>query len=97
VPLVNLAFLAAFGLILSLALNEKLKLDPSMDPWLRGSHVLAILGLLGTVAVLVACVRSWTRGSNHWSRLKYTALALACVGFGWFILHWNLLVWNLDF
>lgn len=97
VPLVNLAFLAAFGLILTMALNEKLKLDPSMDPWLRGSHVLAILGLLGTVAVLVACVRSWTRGSNNWSRLKYTALALACIGFGWFILHWNLLVWNLDF
>ena len=97
VPLVNLAFLAAFGLILTMALNEKLKLDPGMDPWLRGSHVLAILGLLGTVAVLAACVRSWTRGTNRWSRLKYTALTLACIGFGWFILHWNLLVWNLDF
>ena len=97
VALLDLAFIGAFATIFSLALGEKIELDSGMDPLLRGSHVLAVLGLLGTVAVIVAGVRSWTRGTSRLARLKYTALTLACFGFGWFILHWNLLVWNLDF
>ena len=97
VALLNLAFIATFALIFTLALGEKLKLDPTIDPLVRGSQLLGGLGLIGTVAVALAGVRSWTRGANNLARLKYTALTLACVAFGWFALHWNLLVWNLDF
>ena len=97
VPLLNLAFIATFALIFTMATSEKLKLDPTIDPLVRGSQLLGVLGLIGTVAVALACVRSWTRGANNLARLKYTALTLACLAFGWFALHWNLLVWNLDF
>jgi YD repeat-containing protein len=97
IALLNLAFIATFALIFTMAVSEKLKLDPTLDPYVRGSQLLGVLGLFGTVAVAVACVQSFTRGNNNLARLKYLALTLACLAFGWFALHWNLLVWNLDF
>jgi len=49
------------------------------------------------VACVVAAVISLIRGNNGVSKLKYAGLAIACIGFTWFILHWNILTSNLDF
>jgi hypothetical protein len=95
--LLDLGFVLAFGAVLMLAFNGTLKPNPSIDLPLRLSQILALLGIAGLVACVIACLRAWTRGSSRLARFKYTALLLACVGFTWFILHWNMLTWNLDF
>ena len=66
-----------------------------LNQTVSAGHVL--LGILAGLGVIVAWVRSWTRGTSWLARMKYTALVFACGVFAWFVLHWNVLVWNLDF
>jgi CubicO group peptidase (beta-lactamase class C family) len=95
--LLNLLFLAAFGIFFYLVFNSRITPDSRLDPVLRVIQLLGVLGIAGAAVVLIACAHSWRRGTNRWSRLKYTALVLACLSLGWFAVHWNLLVWNLDY
>jgi hypothetical protein len=68
------------------AFNEKLDLHINLI------QAIGVLGALGTVLVLIACLRSW-RDPNQWIWAKVWNLLvlLACVGFTWFVLYWNLL------
>ncbi len=92
-----IGLLLSFVVFFSLATDRTIKLNPSIDPVLRLFQLIGLLILLGTAATVVAAVLSWLRGTNRLGRIKYTALALACIGYSWFILHWNILTTNLDF
>ncbi|HEY6307686.1 MAG TPA: serine hydrolase [Candidatus Angelobacter sp.] len=81
-----LAMLQTFSVDEAGALSEKLDLRINLI------QALGVLGALGTVLVLIACLRSW-RDRNQWIWAKAWNLLvlLACAGFTWFLLYWNLL------
>ena len=51
-----------------------------------------------TTAVIYNSIRCWTdKQRGFWSKIWNTLLALACVGFFWFIYHWNLLNFHIKY
>jgi CubicO group peptidase (beta-lactamase class C family) len=66
-----------------------------------GLHLLQVLGLLTGLGALVAIyssLKSWSDGGQwFWYKLWNTFLALGCVGFFWFIYHWHLLNFHLNY
>jgi CubicO group peptidase (beta-lactamase class C family) len=66
-----------------------------------GLHLLQVLGLLTGVGALVAIyssLKSWGDSQQwFWYKLWNTFLALSCVGFFWFIFHWHLLNFHLNY
>jgi hypothetical protein len=66
-----------------------------------GLHLLQVLGLLTGLGALVAIynsLKSWGDGGQwFWYKLWNTFLALGCVGFFWFIYHWHLLNFHLNY
>jgi len=92
--LLSVAFLTGIGIFAALGLNGTLTLDRRFDPLLGAIRFVGLLGALGTVAFLAALVRSVKTGQNSWARLKYLALVIAGVSFGWFAVHWHLLSWS---
>jgi hypothetical protein len=91
------AFAGAWIGMLS-ALSDPGKLNDSLDPLLRLVQIAGWLGVIGTVAALYD---AWLaiRETNRWwwSRLHAAAIALACVGFGWFLSHWHMLHFSLKY
>jgi CubicO group peptidase (beta-lactamase class C family) len=66
-----------------------------------GLHLLQVLGLLTGVGALIAIyssLKSWgDSGQWFWYKLWNTFLAISCVGFFWFIFHWHLLNFHLNY
>ena len=64
-------------------------------------HLLQVLGLLTGVGALIAIyssLKSWgDSGQWFWYKLWNTFLALSCVGFFWFIYHWHLMNFHLNY
>jgi hypothetical protein len=66
--------------------NEKLDLHINLI------QAVGVLGALGTVLVLIACLRSWRdRNQWVWAKVWNLLVLLACIGLTWFVLYWNLL------
>lgn len=72
--------------------NEAGDLSEKLDLRINLIQAVGVLGALGTLLVLVACLRSW-RDRNLWVWAKvWNFLVLAAsIGFTWFVLYWNLL------
>lgn len=66
-----------------------------------GLHLLQVLGLLTGIGALIAIynsAKSWGDSQQwFWYKLWNTFLALSCVGFFWFIFHWHLLNFHLNY
>ena len=64
-------------------------------------HLLQLLGLVtgvGALAAIYNAVKSWRDMQQwFWYKLWNALLAVACVGFFWFIYHWHLLNFNLNY
>jgi CubicO group peptidase (beta-lactamase class C family) len=92
----DLVFIASLAMTLSGGnpgdFSEKLDLRIHMV------QVLGVLGALGTILVVIACLRSW-RDRNLWWFAKFWNLMvlLACASFIWFVLYWDLLDFNLNY
>jgi hypothetical protein len=86
----NLAFVVAMLLTFS-SVNPGL-LSGKLDLRLNLFQGVGVLGALGTLLVLIACVRTW-RDSNvwFWTKVWNLLVLLSCVSFTWFMLYWNLL------
>jgi CubicO group peptidase (beta-lactamase class C family) len=98
VCVLDLAFLLSFAGFFTAALNDIGMLSPRYDPLLRIIQLVGWLGLLGGLIVIYNMVRSWTQPQRWlWSKLGDTLLALACVGFTWFVFTWNLLNFSLKY
>jgi hypothetical protein len=80
------------------ALSDPGKLNDSLDPMIR---IIQIVGWLGVIGAFVALYAGWlaVRDASQWwfSRLHTVAVALACVGFAWFIVHWHMLHFSLKY
>jgi CubicO group peptidase (beta-lactamase class C family) len=92
----NLAFIA--GLYWTVSNATATDLNDKLDLRINLFQVIGVLGVLGTALVLVACVRSW-RDRNLWGAAKAWNLVvlLACLGFTWFVLYWNLLDFRMNY
>lgn len=92
----DIIFIAALALVLSGGapgdFSEKLDLRIHLV------QAIGVLGALGTILVLIACVRSW-RDRNYWwfARFWNFVILLACAAFLWFAIYWNLLNFNLNY
>jgi hypothetical protein len=99
VPLVcaiDIVFLVLFLVVLSSdGLNA---LTSRNDFKFHAIQSLGVIGALGTVVVILACLRSWKDPQMwFWTRIWNLLLLLACIGFVWFSYHWNLLNFNMNY
>jgi CubicO group peptidase (beta-lactamase class C family) len=93
---VDIAFLAIFLTVLTTAGPSAL--SSRTDFKFHAIQSLGVLGALGTVLVLLACLRSWSDSRAwFWSKAWNLLLLLACLGFVWFSYHWNLLNFNMNY
>jgi CubicO group peptidase (beta-lactamase class C family) len=91
----------AFVLILLLlagTLNSPGALGPQGDAKLHLIQVIGLIGGLGSILAIFACVKSWFDSQQWvWYRIWNTLLAIGCVGFFWFLWHWHLLNFHLNY
>ena len=87
-----LAMLQTFSHIDPGTLSERLDLRVNLI------QVVGLLGVLGTVPVLLACWRSlrdpdlWV-----WAKIWNLLVLLASIGFSWFVIYWKLLDFNRNY
>lgn len=97
VCLLDVAFALAWLALVS-NLSGAGKLSDALDPTIR---LIQVAGWIGVIGALVALYDAWLAlgASTRWwfSRLHAVAIAVACVGFSWFIYHWNMLHLSLKF
>jgi uncharacterized membrane protein len=95
---VDLAFVLAFFAALSGAFDDPAKLNRGLDPVLHIVELIGWVGMLGTLAALYNSFRFWNyRDRWWWAKVDDSGIALACLGFSWFVLRWNLLHWGLNY
>jgi CubicO group peptidase (beta-lactamase class C family) len=85
----NLAFAVAFASIVAASIEDLIFAPPK---GLYAVLTLPLLGVLLTALAAILAVRVWREG--YWtrgSRLFHTAGVLAAIAFVWFLVHWNLL------
>lgn len=79
-------------------LSDFSMLSERSDLWLRMLQVIGLVAGLGSLVVIYNSIRCWTDKQRwFWSKIWNTFLAIACVGFFWFIYHWNLLNFHLKY
>jgi len=92
----DIAFLFIF--FLAIASDSPGALSSRSDIKLQAIQLLGVVGAMGTVVVLLACLRSW---QDHqvwfWAKVWNLLLLLACVGFVWFSYHWKLINFNMNY
>jgi len=97
VCLVDVAFALAWIGVLS-SLSDLVKLNDGLDTLLR---VVQIVGWIGVIGTLVALYDGWLALSDSnrwwWNRIHAIGIALASVGFSWFVYHWHMLHFSLKF
>jgi CubicO group peptidase (beta-lactamase class C family) len=68
------------------------------DIWLHLLQGFGLLVGLGSLIAIYNALKSWADGQQwFWSKLWNTFLGLSCVGFFWFIYHWHLLNFHLNY
>jgi CubicO group peptidase (beta-lactamase class C family) len=97
VCLLDLAFL--FGMLLTLATaNDETVLSGKLDLPMRIFQTVGLLGAIGTLFAIYAGIVSWS-DRRLWTgtRLIHFLVVLACIGFTWFVVHWNLINFNMNY
>jgi CubicO group peptidase (beta-lactamase class C family) len=101
--LVYLVCLAVVGYTVGLLIFVSLTNNPGAlsDSKDLGLHFLQVVGLLaglGSIFAVLSCLKSWADGQQwFWYKIWSTLLAFGCVGFFWFIYHWHLLNFHLNY
>ncbi len=93
---INLIFV--FGMLLALSSNEPGGFSEKSDFRIHVLQVVGVLGAAGIVLVFIGAVRSWRdRNMWLWSKLWNLVVLVACAGFVWVSIYWNLLDFNLNY
>ena len=96
--LFDLLFLLGFAVFFIIAEKNIGLLSPRFNPLLHIIQIVGWLGVVGTLPALSNAISSWWQpGRWMWSRLGDSLIAMACVGFAWFVYVWNMLVWSLRY
>jgi CubicO group peptidase (beta-lactamase class C family) len=97
VCILDLAILAGWAFFIS-GTEEIENLSRSRDPLLILLQILGVFAALGTLIVLVDVLKTASKtGVWIWSKIFSIALGFSCLGFVWFIWHWNLINFNLRY
>lgn len=98
VCLLDVVFYLGWLILLS-RLGEGFALFSShMDPVLRLIQIVGWMGSLGTLVVLYAIFQLRNMENRWWlARISYGLVALACISFSWFLLHWHMLHFSIRF
>jgi hypothetical protein len=91
VCLLDLAFVVLGALAVGhLGLADAGGLGPGTQIKLHALQGLGFVGVVGALFVLYSALRSWGNGQVWvWSKVWNTWVALACVAFSWFLVHWH--------
>jgi CubicO group peptidase (beta-lactamase class C family) len=68
-----------------------------LDPMLRLFQALTLAGTIGSVVAVVHAVHTATSRAWWWTKIQEGLIALACVGFAWFVVYWHILTLNLKY
>ena len=72
------------------ALFQKLP-DPALELWTHLLQAIGLVGALGTAVVILDAVRCWADRDRWWcSKVHVVVVTVACLGFVWFAILWNL-------
>lgn len=87
----NIVFLAAIVGIVMYG-SSTATFNDRLDKWILLAQLIGLLGAAGSLIVFYDAIQSWiSKRKRIWSRLYASVLALACLGFLWFVLAGNLL------
>jgi CubicO group peptidase (beta-lactamase class C family) len=101
--LVRLVCFAAAAFVAGLLIFVSKTSEPSGlsergDTWLHLLQVVGLLTGLGSLIAIYNSLKSWGDGQQwFWNKIWNTFLAISCVGFFWFIYHWHLLNFHLNY
>jgi CubicO group peptidase (beta-lactamase class C family) len=94
--LINIAYLVGF--LWAFTLLEKLELGSGGDLKLHLLQLIGVFGGIGALLTMVTAMRSWSDSAQWiWYKIWNTLLAVGCVGFFWFLVHWHLLNFDLHY
>lgn len=96
VCIVDTVYLISFLWVFTLL--QKLELGSGGDFKLHLLQVIGLLGGIGALITIVVAIKSWADSTQWvWYKIWNTLLAVGCVGFFWFLVHWHLLNFNLNY
>lgn len=96
VSALNVIFVLALFLVLSS--GNPGDLSEKTDLRIHIIQVIGVLGAAGVILVLIGAYRSWKdRNYWWWARVWNVVVLLACLGYVWFVIYWNLLDFNLNY
>ena len=88
---VDIAYLACLTLVLN-ALEKPGGLGSGSEWKLHLWQAIGVLGGIGALITIIAAIKSWGDEQQWvWYKIWNTLLAVGCVGFFWFLVHWHLL------
>jgi len=68
------------------------------DIWLFLLELLGVIVCLGALVPVWSAIRNWGDTNQWiWSRIWSVLLAFGCVGYSWFIFHWNFLTFHFHY
>jgi len=86
------------GFVWVLTLLQKLELGTKGAWKLHLLQVIGVLGGAGALLTIIAAIQSWGDEQQWlWYKIWNTLLAAGCVGFFWFLVHWHLLNFALNY
>lgn len=72
--------------------------NATLDPTLRVMQIIGWIGTLGTILILYGLFRLWRARGEWWvSHFGNILIALAAVSFSWFLWHWHMLHFSLNY
>lgn len=94
--IIDLIYLIGFLWVFTLL--QKLQLGSGGDFKIHLLQVIGVLGGIGALLTVIAAIKSWADSAQWiWYKIWNTLLAIGCVGFFWFLVHWHLLNFNLNY
>jgi hypothetical protein len=93
-----LLFFAAMIGVIMYATNNLDFFSDAGSMWIRLAQVVGLIAAVGTLVVFYNAVQAWMSGRYRiWGKLEATVLALACLGFLWFVFAGHLLYFTSHF
>src|SRR2546423_322960 len=97
VCLLDIVFAAGMALTLG-GDDPTTLLSGKLDARLLLFQAIGVLGVLGSLAVIYATIRSWgERSLWFWAKAWNVLVMLACIELAWFAIHWNLVNFNMSY
>lgn len=95
---ISITFYVIGLLVFASTLSDLTMLSGKNDLWLRLLQVIALSIGLSTLGVIYYTMKCWLDKEQwFWNKIWNTFVSFACIGFFWFIYHWNLLSIDLKY